>query len=60
MKTKPVKVTTNVKMICSICKQLPKNSQEVLEINGFGYHLGCDHMLLELAEGCGGLSNNDY
>lgn len=37
--------TSSVRMICNICHQLPKNSQEVLEINAFGYHMTCDHVL---------------
>lgn len=43
----PVKTQT-VKMICLYCRQPPKNHQEVMEINYFGYHLTCDHVMADV------------
>lgn len=40
--------TVSLKMICFICSGLPRNSQEVLEINHFGYHLTCDHVMADV------------
>lgn len=33
---------------CCLCHQLPKNHKEVLEINEFGYHLTCDHVMADV------------
>jgi hypothetical protein len=36
---------------CIYCHQLPKNTQELMEINYFGFHLKCDHVLADTNPG---------
>jgi len=36
---------TVIKLICNICSRYPKNHKEAMEINAYGCHLTCDHVM---------------
>ena len=40
--------TKTIRMLCVYCQKLPKNHQEAMELNYFGYHLSCEHAMADV------------
>ncbi len=36
------KIPVSIKLVCTLCGNKPRDTKELLEINHFGYSLGCD------------------